>query len=513
MAFRSEGHRSFSPVASLSEFSPPRERPTFGISSPKATSSGRAFRRTAEQLIAKPFKIPTPFNQLTPREKSKSPRIPGALFLLYADPAEEQHRRQREWFSGLPKNEQHLRRILRSPLPGILSPRQVEEPKEVIEQRRQDQAQKLQLLLTKVQPTKEAEESLVLSARRRLDRLKAPLPEPCPQVSAEAAALGLCTFRKAIPTQPPMTQWLDSYVQRKGELGTKLLQLKSGRIIAYWTDGPEDGLPVLLIHGIGFGREQWIQPSMIPGAYLISIDRLGYGQSSDDSEESSSATVTADHIEFLEALGIQDFCIVGHGLGGGLGLDLAAALASSNRVKAMGLLSPTPDYFHDLASDSHRIECGVPLPAFVDAKIQTLKEQSFISDRPKVLDWGMADWIEHRLQTHPELGGQPEICSEMLADPFFVCALLDCQKVNSQQQLVKDYTIALKSGFAHDWTFVCCPVSAWYCGQSPEAAVALIQDLLPHSNSVHLKEHGHFSILRLAREVIEETIAYASPPA
>eukprot|EP00439_Symbiodinium_sp_Y106_P067569 s886_g11.t1 len=83
---------------------------------------------------------------------------------------------------GLPSDERGLRRVLWEKLPGSKdppplqkTPRQPELP-EVIQEKREDQAKRLDHFLRKVRPQKQPESPLIAAAQRRLERLKEPLP-------------------------------------------------------------------------------------------------------------------------------------------------------------------------------------------------------------------------------------------------------------------------------------------------------------------------------------------------
>jgi pimeloyl-ACP methyl ester carboxylesterase len=61
--------------------------------------------------------------------------------------------------------------------------------------------------------------------------------------------------------------------------------LKSGRKLCYFDESPADADPaslpvVLAIHGLGQGKELWMQPESVPNTRLLAIDRMGYGGSS-----------------------------------------------------------------------------------------------------------------------------------------------------------------------------------------------------------------------------------------
>ncbi|CAE7866972.1 unnamed protein product [Symbiodinium sp. KB8] len=172
--------------------------PEFGMEEPSWQASSAAHRHYLRKLrqpclhtlggnFTRMFREPTQeeryprFANKSPREKSTSPRLPGALHNLYQQP-EVQASAVRTWWDGLPSDERGLRRVLWEKLPGSKdppplqqTPRQPELP-EVIQQKREDQAKRLDHFLRKVRPQKQPESPLIAAAQRRLERLKEPLP-------------------------------------------------------------------------------------------------------------------------------------------------------------------------------------------------------------------------------------------------------------------------------------------------------------------------------------------------
>jgi len=144
----------------------------------------------AEPTLAEKY---PPFASLTPREKAASPRIPRALHALYEKPQAETSLVDK-WMSGLPRNEKLLRQALSEKIPGSqdppCSPRQPMEPHEKLLQRRKDQAERLEVLIKKVTPSKHAEDPVLKAAAVKLQRLQGPPPstlEPLQEQSQENA--------------------------------------------------------------------------------------------------------------------------------------------------------------------------------------------------------------------------------------------------------------------------------------------------------------------------------------
>mmetsp|Transcript_57803 Transcript_57803/g.108310 ORF Transcript_57803/g.108310 Transcript_57803/m.108310 type:complete len:213 (+) Transcript_57803:60-698(+) len=134
------------------------------------------------------------FGNKSPREKSASPRLPGALHQLFRQP-EVQASVARTWWDGLPSHERSLRRVLWEKVPGSKDPPSLQssprepEPPEILQQRREDQAKRLEYFLQKVRPGKEPQSPLIAAAQRRLQRLQETLPSSGPTIPEEDQAI------------------------------------------------------------------------------------------------------------------------------------------------------------------------------------------------------------------------------------------------------------------------------------------------------------------------------------
>ena len=88
-------------------------------------------------------------------------------------------------------------------------------------------------------------------------------------------------FKKPIANaDPPLKAYDPAYLERKAQVGEKIFKLKSGRQLAYFTEGNPEDPAVLCLHGLSQNKYAWLQPQPIPGVYLIAVDRQGHGSSS-----------------------------------------------------------------------------------------------------------------------------------------------------------------------------------------------------------------------------------------
>jgi pimeloyl-ACP methyl ester carboxylesterase len=120
----------------------------------------------------------------------------------------------------------------------------------------------------------------------------------------------------------------------------------NGGQIEYVVTGPEDGEPLLLIHGAALGTALALiqdQPALAEHR-VIRMHQRGFVGSSDPvgpmSMAESVADSAADAMGLLDALGIERAHVAGHSAGGAVVLEMAAA--APERLQTVILLDPAP---------------------------------------------------------------------------------------------------------------------------------------------------------------------------
>lgn len=112
--------------------------------------------------------------------------------------------------------------------------------------------------------------------------------------------------------------------------------------MAYRVHGDADGLPMLCLHG-SFGSSRWWQPlfDILPDAiHAIAPDLRGCGES-DRSELGYDIPQQAEDVAgFVDALGLDEFDLVGHASGGAIAVEYA--LAHSEKLRSLILVDPAP---------------------------------------------------------------------------------------------------------------------------------------------------------------------------
>ncbi len=93
------------------------------------------------------------------------------------------------------------------------------------------------------------------------------------------------------------------------------------------TRWPGAGPPVLLLHGLASTRRFWdlVVPDLVgEGTSVLALDQRGHGDSDRPTGPYDSATVAADALTALDALGLSRAVVVGHSWGAAIALRLAA---------------------------------------------------------------------------------------------------------------------------------------------------------------------------------------------
>jgi pimeloyl-ACP methyl ester carboxylesterase len=114
-----------------------------------------------------------------------------------------------------------------------------------------------------------------------------------------------------------------------------------GLPIHYQDSGPRDAPALILLHGFGSSLQTWDAwaPVLARHYRVVRLDLPGFGLTGaspkrDYSEARDVATLT----HLADRLGLREFSVIGHSLGGKMAWELAAA--QPERVKALVLIAP-----------------------------------------------------------------------------------------------------------------------------------------------------------------------------
>lgn len=113
-----------------------------------------------------------------------------------------------------------------------------------------------------------------------------------------------------------------------------------GRTIRHLRLGPEEGTPIVMIHGFGADLSTWMfnQEALAADRPVYALDLPGHGGSSKEVDDGSAAGLARTVRAYLDAAGIDRAHLVGHSLGGAIAVEIA--LAEPDRVTALTLVAP-----------------------------------------------------------------------------------------------------------------------------------------------------------------------------
>jgi pyruvate dehydrogenase E2 component (dihydrolipoamide acetyltransferase) len=113
-----------------------------------------------------------------------------------------------------------------------------------------------------------------------------------------------------------------------------------GRIIRHLRLGPDEGTPIVMIHGFGADLSTWMfnQDALAADRPVYALDLPGHGGSSKEIDDASVAGLARTVRAYLDAAGIAQAHLVGHSLGGAIAVEIA--LAEPERVTALTLVAP-----------------------------------------------------------------------------------------------------------------------------------------------------------------------------
>jgi pimeloyl-ACP methyl ester carboxylesterase len=123
------------------------------------------------------------------------------------------------------------------------------------------------------------------------------------------------------------------------EVTAQTLRTPDGRSLCFADWGPADGYPVLFLHGSPGCRLNRSRPQLVAplGGRLITYDRPGYGRS-DRRRGRSAADCVPDVEAVADALGLEEFAVLGGSTGAPHALAVGARLAG--RVSRVGCFAP-----------------------------------------------------------------------------------------------------------------------------------------------------------------------------
>jgi len=127
----------------------------------------------------------------------------------------------------------------------------------------------------------------------------------------------------------------------------------NGQTLMYEEQGEAGGLPLILVHGFGGDRNNWLFNLEALSAHrrVIMLDLPGHGGSTKDIPDASLAGMAGSVIAFAQALGLERYHLMGHSMGGAICLKAAEiggdSIASVFTVCPAGLSAKVESSFID----------------------------------------------------------------------------------------------------------------------------------------------------------------------
>ena len=99
-----------------------------------------------------------------------------------------------------------------------------------------------------------------------------------------------------------------------------------GSLVGYAVEGPDDGIPLLLVHGTTMDRRAWdmVRPAMTGHYRFVMVEFPGSGESSMPTEALTVDGLARDGLRVMDTLGIDRFHTAGYSLGAVVALGIAA---------------------------------------------------------------------------------------------------------------------------------------------------------------------------------------------
>lgn len=327
-----------------------------------------------------------------------------------------------------------------------------------------------------------------------------PLDQEAPKPSVQHSKTMRMSHLVSLPQFPQVfgtqvTSFDPEYVQRKSEVGEKYFRLPDGRRLCYYEDHSVDGEPddvaVLAFHDGCEDKSRFIQKEPIPGVRFVAIDRPGYGGSSQTPGNYTFKCAVQDIQKLADYLDIQEFVVLGHGVGGAWAQQLAAALP--DRVRGAILWSSMVDPMHPKATGDVRRAVG-----YVDAVQYCNSGRVGRSPRHFMRGTSTAvakdDFGALGLKQEQEAGA--ESFEKFATDPFWVSAMVDAWRPNrNRKSILEDVSRTLCNKWQYDAEDIKCPVFVFHGdgdrdAKSP-AVPNFLQEVIPHANIFLLEGCAH----------------------
>ncbi len=270
------------------------------------------------------------------------------------------------------------------------------------------------------------------------------------------------------------------FQRTRAGLKAKAIEIPGFRV-AYLEGGFGD--PLLLIHGSGEDKDNWIEVSKYLTRHyrVIAPDLPGFGESDKPAGRSYAALVQVENVKaFARALGLKSLHLGGHSLGGKISAIYAAK--NPSEVKSLWLLAPAGVYSSQPSEMQQLINQGTRIP--ISGRTLKVFDQllTFVMEKPPSL---------------------PRPVKELLIER----AILDYELHNEIYQEIHDEAFVLED-IAEEITMPTHIVWGIQDRILHHSGADILDNLLPKSSVSILKGVGHVPMMEEPKRVAEDYIAF-----
>ena len=174
-----------------------------------------------------------------------------------------------------------------------------------------------------------------------------------------------------------------------------------GLTFHYITWGPESAPPVVLLHGVTGHARSWdaLARDLSADFRVIALDQRGHGDSDRAPDgDYRVATMAGDLTGFVDALGLERFALVGHSMGGRVGIAYADGHAA--RIERICIVDIGPEIHAPGMERIRQMMAGAP--ERIESEEQAV--EFVLRANPRMVEAGLRDRVRHGLKRLPDGG-------------------------------------------------------------------------------------------------------------
>lgn len=236
--------------------------------------------------------------------------------------------------------------------------------------------------------------------------------------------------------------------------------------IHYYEGGPQDAPTVLLIHGFGADKDNWLQFSrdLTRNYHVIALDLPGFGDSSKNPDADYALNAQTERLAaFVKQLGLSQLNLVGNSMGGEIAALYAARYPQQVRSLALfanaGITSPKPSELQQILAR------GEPNPLLVSNAADFSRLMAFVFVTPPPMPESLKQHFAERSIANHDLN--QKIFNQLIGNPVQLEAelsniqaptlllwgdqdrLLDVSSIEVMKPLLKQPSVVIMQACGH----------------------------------------------------------------